>query len=470
MNKVSTPATAHCRAVFRFGTAAYAVLAALAAVFYLERMTFMDMSFQTFHILRTGSLQIQSGRFGAAGTQVFPWLAQEIGLPLRGVLFTYSLGHVLYYYAIFALTVLWFRQWKWGVVLVLLSTLMTTHTFYWLSEMPQGLAFLVLVLAWMQAKGRLGAVRWWEFPVFVAALVTAFYFHPMVLYALLFCCAFFLLDRPSGPGGRAIYLFAAGIFLATLFVKYKVLKPDWYDVMSLERAEAFRALWPHWFDIQSNRDFLHWCLTDYYLLPLLVLLNTGFYFRKKRWLKGLLAVLFPAGFVILVNVPFAKGDHQFYLENLYLPLGLFASVPFVFDVLPALVPERRMWLVLSALVALRLVHIFLTHRSWTERMHWEQAFLKETAALPRRKLILSEKQAPMDKLILSWGTPTEFLMLSALEHPDSARCIAIDENPERFDPLLASPRLFLGEFRNYSFDELPHRYFNPQDTSAYIHY
>ena len=38
------------------------------------------------------------------------------------------------------------------------------------------------------------------------------------------------------------------------------------------------------------------------------------------------------------------------------------------------------------------------------------------------------------------------------------------------DPLLASPRLFLGEFRNYSFDELPHRYFNPQDTSAYIHY
>jgi hypothetical protein len=38
----------------------------------------------------------------------------------------------------------------------------------------------------------------------------------------------------------------------------------------------------------------------------------------------------------------------------------------------------------------------------------------------------------MDKLILSWGTAYEFLMLSALEHPDSARCILVDEAPETF--------------------------------------
>lgn len=126
--------------------------------------------------------------------------------------------------------------------------------------------------------------------------------------------------------------------------------------------------------------------------------------------------------------------------------------------------------VLGAMIFLRIGHIYTTHRSWTERMAWERSFLKKTANLPRRKLILSEKQVPMDKLILSWGTPTEFLMLSALEHPDSARCIVVDEAPERFDSLLARPRLFLGEFRNYTFDELPARYFHITDTSAYVRY
>ena len=101
----AVPANHHDQAVFRLGTAVYAALAALAAVFYLERMAMLDMSFQTFHILRTGSLQIQSERFGAACTQVFPWLAQAAGLPLKGVLIAYSLGHVLYYFVIFTLIV-----------------------------------------------------------------------------------------------------------------------------------------------------------------------------------------------------------------------------------------------------------------------------------------------------------------------------------------------------------------------------
>ncbi|MCC6463508.1 MAG: hypothetical protein IT260_23765 [Saprospiraceae bacterium] len=461
-NFVSTTAT--------WGTVVYLALATLATVFYLERMAFLDMAFQCFHILRTGELQIQSGRFGAAGTQVFAWLAQAAGLPLRGVLLSYSLGHVLYYLILFLLITLGLRQWKWGLVLVLVSTLMTTHTFYWLSEMPQGLAFLLLVLAWLQHKGSLDALRWWEYPLLAAALVTAFYFHPMVLYAMVFCSVFFLLDRQSSKGTRALQALALGIFVATVFVKYKVLKLDWYDAMSLERAKAFGELWPNWFDIPSNRDFLRWCLRDYYLIPVLVAANTIFYLRQKNWLKAGLCAAFPLGFVLMVNIPFHQGDNQFYLENLYLPLAVFAALPFVFDVVPALPAPRWQWGALSALVLISLFRIFQTHDPWTARLRWEQELLQQTSQRPARKLLLTEQQAPMDKLVLSWGTPYEFLMLSALGHPDSARCILVDEAPERFDTLLAKPGLFLGEFKNYRFDELPQRYFHLTDTSAYVRY
>lgn len=454
----------------RLGTAAYLALAVLAGIFYLERMAFLDMAFQTFHILRTGALQIQSGRFGAAGTQVFAWLAQAAGLPLKGVLLSYSLGHVLYYLLLFLAVTLGFRQWRWGLVLLLLSVLMTTHTFYWLSEMPQGLAFLVFILAWLHRRESIYKLQWWEYPLLVAALVTAFYFHPMVLYAMLFCSVFFLLRKQAPAGWQALHLLALGIFLLTVFVKYKVLKLDWYDAMSLERAKAFGELWPNWFDIKSNRDFLHWCLRDYYLIPAAILLNTGFYVWKKQGLKAILAALFPLGFVILVNVPFHLGDNQFYLENLYLPLAMFVAVPLVFDVLPGLLPERQMFMALAILTGLQIFHIYQSHWFWTERLHWEQEFLQKTAGLQHRKLLLTDQQVPMDKLILSWGTAYEFLMLSALQHPDSVRCILVDEAPERFDTLLAKPALFLGEFRNYSFDELPKRYFNPVDTSAYLYF
>lgn len=458
--------SAHASAL-RLGVAVFATLLTLAAAFYLERMAVLDMAFQSFHILRTGELQIQSGRFGAAGTQIFAWAAQACGLPLKGVLLSYSLGHVLYYFGIFLLITLGLRQGQWGLVLILLSTAMTTHTFFWLSEMPQGLAFLCLILAWLHRKGSLSAVRWWEYPLLAAACVTAFYFHPMVLYALLFCAVYFLLERePSRL--KPLYLVVAGIFLVTTFVKYKVLKLDWYDAQALVRAEAFADLWPNWFDIQSNRDFLRWCISDYYMIPLLALLNTAFFIWKKQELRAALVALAPLGFVVLVNVPFHQGDNQFYLENLYLPLGLFVAVPFVFEVLPGVLPKKKHWLPVAVIAAVGLLRIGTAHTPWTNRLHWEQNFLEKTANLEHRKLLLTEAQVPMDTLILSWGTAYEFLLLSALEHPDSARCILVDEASERFDPLLAQPRLFLGEFKNYRFEELPHRYFAPKDTSAYV--
>ena len=458
------------RQTLLLGTATYTTLLVLAAVFYLERMAMLDMAFQCLHILRVGEVQIQSGRFGAAATQFFPWAAQALGLPLKGVLLTYSLGHVLYYFLIFLLITQVLGQWKWGIVLILLSTLITTHTFYWLSEMPQGLAFLLLILAWMDYKNQLVALHWWEYPLLAFALVTAFYFHPMVLYAMLFCSVFVLLNGTSSRGKSALYFLAITIFLATVVVKYKILKLDWYDAMSLERSKTFGELWPHWLDIQSNRDFIKWCATDYYLFPILYALGLVFYFIKKNWLKAALLLLTPLAYILLVNVPFHTGDRQFYLENLYLPLAIFVAVPLVFDVLPAWLPENKIWIPVALLAGLGLLRIYQAHQPWSDRLHWEQQFLEKTAHLPNRKLLLTEEQVPMDTLLLSWGTAYEFLMLSALEHPDSARCILVDEASWRFDTLLAQPRLFLGEFKNYRFDELPRRYFNFQDSSAYVRF
>lgn len=460
------------RLAFLLCLGVFATLTILAICYYQERIINLDMAFQAFLILKSGSLEIQSGRFGAVVTQIWPWAAQAIGLPLKGVLMAYSLGHVLWP-AILALFCWRIGQWRWSLAIGLVATLMTTHTFYWLSEMPAGLAFLCAVFAWMHAKGSFAVFRWWEWPLWLGALVTAFYFHPLVLYAHTFLCFFFLLEKNKPRAWAWMHLAALGVFAALTFLKYKVLKLDWYDAAAIKRQEAFGKLWPNWLDLESNRVFLKWCAADYWLLWVVLAASVVYYVWKKQWARGVLVLGWPLGFVLMVNVPFYEAvGQQFYMENLYLPLAVFASIPLVFDVLRDQTKNdhlaRNGAVVLLVLFGLSLLRIGQTHRPWSDKLAWEQGFLKETATRTNRKIVLSEQQVPMDTLKMSWGSPFEFLMLSSLSNPDSARCLIIHENPARFDSLLTRPRLFFGAFKNYPFEALPKGYFNIQDSSGYL--
>ncbi|HMX41229.1 MAG TPA: hypothetical protein PKD78_12900, partial [Saprospiraceae bacterium] len=329
------------------GYSTFGVLLLLAAVFCLERIGHIDMAFQTFLILKSGSLEIQSGRFGAAVTQAWPWAAQALHLPLRGVLLAYSIGHVAWPLAVFAWCC-WLGARQWAAVLLLLLTGMSTHTFYWLSEMPQGLVFLVGLMAYagadFAARGlaeRPGAtLRFYAHALgFAAAVATAFYFHPLLMYALVFACGFVLLGAPDAAR-RRLHVAMLALLACTVFVKYRLLRLDWYDAVAVERAENFRRLWPHWLDLQSHRDLLGHLVGDYWFVAAAWLLNTAFFFWKKRWLSALWVGLYPIGYVFLVNVPYHESTHQFYMENLWLPLGFFAAVPLVLEVLPGCASAR----------------------------------------------------------------------------------------------------------------------------------
>lgn len=459
------------RSALYLSYAVFGLLLFLSLYYYLERIGNLDMAFQTFLMLKSGHVEVQSGRFGAVATQVWPWAAQVLGLSLRWVMLLYSLGHAVWP-ALSGFFSWRMGQWRWTLAIGLTATLMTTHTFFWLSEMPQGLVFLGAVFAWMHAKGSLRAFSWWQWPLWLGALVTAFYFHPLVLYAASFLSLFFLLEKGKNAAWRWMHLSVLAIFGVLTYLKYKVFKLDWYDAVAIKRQEAFGKLWPHWLDIKSNWKFLEWSMHDYWLLWLVWGAGLAFYLSYKRWGRAALSAFWAPAFVLLVNVPFyeAPGE-QFYMENLYLPLAVFASAPLVFDMLF----RENTWSYLSRYSAVVLAMLFTINglrianagRFWTMRKDWEQGFLDKTASMPLRKILLTEKEAPMDTLKMSWGSPYEFLLLSALKSPDSARCLIISDSPDRFDTLLQRPRLFLGTFKNYPYEQFPVHYFHLQDTTPY---
>lgn len=461
------------RTTWLVGVLAFAALGVLAAVFWRERTLFSDIAFQTFLMLKDGGLQIMVGRWVAAVTHVWPWLAKELGLPLAGVLQAFSLGFVLWPLAAFAVCVGWLRQWRCGLLLVFCGVFFVKDTFYWItSELAQGLPVLCLVCAWLQKRGEI--LRWFEWPVLVGLLATLVWAHPMLAFPTVFCGLFFMLHRDEyarkwGGRGWGPQLAALAVFAAFWVLKNKILPLNWYDAMSQERAAQIWTRFPHWFDLRANYDFLVWCWRDYWLtLPALATVF-GYYFWKKNWTKLALTASFSIGYVLLVNVSFADGDRQFYLESMYQPLAIFIGVPMLWDVLPFARRPRLAFGLLTVVLAASLARIGTGHERWTQRLRWAENFLAETAPRPARKLVVGESQVPMELLGFSWGTPFEFLLLSALEHPDSARCLIVAPDPAALQPAMSEKRLLLGD-KNFRFETFPKQYFNPQDTSAYVFY
>jgi hypothetical protein len=451
------------------GLITHFVLLLLSCLYYQERTIFSDIAFQTFLMIKEGGLQTMVGRNISAATHWLPWLSIQLGLSLKSVLLAFSASFVLWYAAAFVFCTIYLKQWKLGLVLLLFSTLMVKDSFYWItSELPQGMALLFICFAWVLKKGEISNFRWFDWLIFVFLLSTLVYAHPMLLFPFVFVSLFFILSNAKNRGVQHFFFWGLGIFLGIVFIKTKVLPLNWYDAMSMERSGEIMERFPHWLDLTSNRDFLKWCLHDYYWLPILLFVNTGFYLWQKSWLKLLLMLGFFVFYLLLVNVSFAEGDLQFYLEALYLPLSVVVSLPFIYDVLPFEARPKWVFGLLALIVVTSLTRINHGHIRWTQRLDWEKKILSESENYLSKKIIIDEKNTPKQLLGLTWGTSYEFLILSALENPYYTRLIIVDEDPKRFEKDMNRGDLFLGEFKNYPIRDLGLKYFNNKDTLGYI--
>jgi hypothetical protein len=456
------------RATWIIGIATYLLLLGLAMLFYLERIVFSDMAFHTVTILKNKTLFIQNQRFVAAFTQFFPITASGLHLSLKGVMMAYSASFVALYLLVFSLCVFWLKSWKMGLLMLCCSIIVPTETFYWIqSELPQGMAVLVLTLALLEyISHRTVSSNAVHIGALFLLWITVAYAHPMLAFPTFFALLFF---RETASSQQRGWYTASGVFvLGVLLIKNKLIGTAAYDAEAMSRVKNLVELFPNYFNLASNRQFLTWCVTDYWLLSICFLAINAVYGLQRNWRKLLLFNAFFFGYLLLVNVSIPKGYHQYYMENLYLPLGFFVALPLIFDVLPhwGNGTSYPAWAfpALALCIGLRVVGIGLAHQPWTNRVAWQNQFLRDNPG----KLLLSENQVPMDVLLQSWGTSFEFLLLSSLENPAASRMVCIDEDPSRLAWATAQPRSVITEWEVWPYEKLPPRYFLPQDTSAYV--
>ncbi len=475
------------------GSIAYVVLACLALFFYLERTAFLDISFHLFYIIKDGDFAFQNYRFGAFFTQAFPLIGTKLNLSLETIARLYSISFVVFYALTFAVCIWCLKLPRYGLFMLLLSTLMVTDTFYWIqSELPQGLAWMVLMFALFKYSEKLKQTFLIKALKSILVILVAFT-HPILVIPVLFVLTYFFLIKHLQKKS----IINLGIqFIGFYLIKSFIFKNS-YDSMAMNGAKNLISFFPNYLEHQSNINFLKYLVNDYYFLGIGFLI--GFYLIKsfifknsydsmamngakngiflivcvililrKEYKKLLLIGSFAIGYILLVNVSYPDGADQFYIENLYLPLSVFIIVPFVFDIANHF-SSKLSFVVLIIVLFVRLLHIGLSHDIWADRIVELRDILDETQSNGVSKALVYEKNVSMDLLIMSWATPYEFWLLSTIETGET-RSLLINSNLESYYWQIGERNKFITRWGAFNYDELPERYFHMKDSTAYALY
>ncbi|UPL49211.1 hypothetical protein [Hymenobacter sublimis] len=460
----------------RLALATMLVLLLFAWHFYLERAAYYDLAYHLFIYLKDKALFVQNRRFVAIVTQLPTLLALKAGLPLDAVLRLYSVVFILYYLGVFLACAYWFRNEQVALVVALLYVLLASRTFYWAqSELPQGLAALLLFYAGVARQTPL-QLRFSTLAL--AALVPVFIFgHPLIILPFLFIWAYdWLLNRRFRDWA---YYGMLALALGMYQLRAMLIPPGSYEATHMTFTPNLVKYFPNYLAIGSFDTFWQLCTHGFLALPLLLLALTVFYVWQRTWLAWLRLGLmwgFVAGYTFIINVSNPGYTEATYLENLYLPLTLFVAVPFALELLPAL--ERR-WngrgpvlvaSLLAVVLVARLGLIWYRHVPYTAYQQWLNHLLAYTSTYPERKFIMYPDNVDPHRLRAGWpwwASASETMMVSARHSPDSVQTVRVGWDIDQLAEAGSHPGVLLGPFETMNTADLPATYCRFPNTAVY---
>lgn len=446
------------------GIAVFTAMLIMSIVYFQERTVFLDISYHLFFILKDNDFAIQNNRFGAFFTQLFPLLGSKMGLSLKSIAIIYSASFVVLPFLVFLLIALVIKNHKVGMAYLLFAVIMTTHTFYWIqSELPQGIAFMFVFFALLDNILQKESIS----PYFILAtnilMFLICFTHPLIFIPFYFLLLYLYFLFPQKQ--KIVKSIALSYFLM-FFMKISFFKAP-YDTQAMGGLKNIFSLFPHYINLQSNKNLLHYFIHDYYFIPLLLIAVLIFYFNERKYSILFLIILFFTGYCFLINICYPVGADQFYLENQYLILAILAGFPFAYEVLPRIKSTNLQTLIIAIICFVSILRINNAHQLYTHRLDWNKKLLAEFEHSPNRKIILPGRFAPKDTLLMTWGSSYEFWLLSTMEDGRS-RSMIIEEKNNEFDWAMPANKSFITKWGSFEYSVLNKKYFNFTDTTSYI--
>ena len=453
------------------GFAAFGLLLVWAIYLAKLKMGFTDPAFHSFEIMQREGLAIQVNRFGAAVTEFFPLMAYKLGFSLKSILVIYSASFMLLHLLAYAW--LWRRHGVAAAWLLLLSYLLfSTDLFYWtISEHQQAMIYVCLWAAWLYDV-RQKSISIGFLLINTLAFIWIVFLYPSSFLTIFFVLGFVFLHQNNEnneneelkttffKSARWAWFFSlAALLVAVMLVKAKLFVNE-YDaqkygnmLVGLQKIAETKQLLP------SMQAFLRHCTTDYYWFLLLVLANLAAYIRRRQWLLAIWQLGSILAVVLLVQLTIHEDGGKFYIDNMYLPLGFIAALPFFYDTIGQLYQlksgdlsknlGRQNALLYYAHVALMLFVFVRLYQVWQRQDIYQQRQTWVATSIDKLKnnpnysgkicFITTESEVPMAKLLgCSWSVGYETLLLSSYENPENALTLLVVPSLDGFAPLIES--------------------------------
>lgn len=443
-----------------FSIVTSALLMVLSIVFYLQRNIMYDSSFYLFDILETKSFCIQHYRYPAVLSQLLPFLFMKTAFPLKWIAIAYSLNLALTAVVLSLLCGFGLKNWKAAAAIVLSPFLFNSEMFFWMVAESQYLPlYWLFIYAFIDhCIGKsLHPVR---LLLLLVLLFLGFTIHPLSVFCFFALMLYLLITKRFT---EPIFFFTIVFSVFVFILKTKMVSYSNYDKGAMEHVANWKTLYPHYFNISTNRFLLSLLWNKLLMISVFFTLGVVVFFRHRKYFVGILYSALILGFMLFTNVCFydIKEGQGLYFENLYQPLVFMLLVPFVFIFKQKFSNSILLCLfVFSVLFGLGRTIKASDH--YSQRLNWERAFIKKHE---NKKLVIHSSYVPMDLIGQPWCTPFEFALLSALENTKtSSHLVTFDVHEVPVERII-QPDGIVHQNGWIPYRKLDKRYFNFTDTT-----
>ena len=436
--------------------------------FYKERCLFIDTPHGLFRMINDNAFQVGDSRYGGYLSQLLPYAAFHLHLPLWTVLVLFSASAYLLFILVVVLLIYKYENYALAVLFGLYATLFVSDTFYY--PPSEGIALLLFAFGTVLYMARKKRPFLIILPVFFLAFYFAIWTHPLVMLAAIYLWFFFWLrhtDWPFAPWQSAI---CTVVLLFLCYRKYYIGVHHGYDSTRLENVAGIS--WQKIISVFSSGHFhffMRSCLTNYWPAALLFIVGLWELVRKRKYIMFLFSFGFVALYVSLlcISYPDADAQHRFYFEFEYMPLAIICAAPFVYYVLPLLHP-RIVVIVLALIFSIRLGYICRSANYFINRVVLLTHINEKMKEKNLTKILIPDgEQAVSAALKMTWATPEESIMLSALGNEEPQRTFVFMQPDQGMNYTNGNKNVFIGCWDLRSATKLNSYYFCIDTTVPY---
>jgi len=447
-----------------------------AIIFFRERIFFADAAYVSFNIINYSDLAIQCNRYGSFITQIVPYLGQQFHLPLTSVLISYSASFYLFYLVVIAMLVYRCKQYGLAVLAALYYFLIFSDSFFWISEIPQGIGWMFLLFGVTISLGKKKApFILIAFPFIILAFLTIST-HFVILIPTVFLWVYFIVEKNNWPFSWKTTILLSCLLVAVIAFKF---------ILALSGAQAATGDGPHLYgvthvsfkDIFNSfatpvvRMFFYNCLVNYWAATLVFIIGIISLFRNGNKILAAWVLVCFLGYSIIMGLTYGDLDQNvllFHIESEWTSIGVIMATPFVFGFLPKLKLANAS-ILLTGIFIVRLAYISTAIPMFTWRTHFQENILAKMKEKGITKVALLREYSIKPKYLLDWSSSNESLLMSAMNGDIPNRTFVFIDSlyNEPVKQLITTGKGFYNIGDMLPLNDLKHEYFNIDTTQPY---